>query len=141
MPARDLYHHIVKEALLKGGWIITHDPYPMSWGDQLMDIDLGAEQIIGAENEGRKIAVEVKSFLNPSRITDFYGAIGQYELYEAALDDIEKERILYLAMPAIPYADLFEVKRIGKLYLERRPFNLIVFDPHTKEIIQWLPKP
>ena len=31
-------------------------------------IDLGAEKIIGAEKEGQKIAVEVKSFLAQSTI-------------------------------------------------------------------------
>ncbi len=27
MPAQDLYHNIVKNALLKDGWTITHDPF------------------------------------------------------------------------------------------------------------------
>jgi hypothetical protein len=26
MPARDLYHDAVKNALVKDGWTITHDP-------------------------------------------------------------------------------------------------------------------
>nr|WP_286392563.1 element excision factor XisH family protein [Pseudanabaena mucicola] len=28
MSARDLFHDIVKNALQKDGWTITHDPYP-----------------------------------------------------------------------------------------------------------------
>lgn len=28
--AKDIYHQIVKEALLKDGWTITHDPYLLS---------------------------------------------------------------------------------------------------------------
>ena len=27
MPAKDKYHHQVRRALEKEGWIITHDPY------------------------------------------------------------------------------------------------------------------
>ena len=27
MPARDLYHDAVKNALVKDGWTITHDPF------------------------------------------------------------------------------------------------------------------
>ncbi len=73
--------------------------------------------------------------------TGFYGAIGQYELYHEALSDIESDRTLYLAMPAVPYADLFEVKRVGKKYWERNPFNLLIFDPETAEVTLWLPEP
>jgi hypothetical protein len=29
MPARDFYHNAVKAALIKEGWIITADPYPL----------------------------------------------------------------------------------------------------------------
>ncbi|TVQ46104.1 MAG: hypothetical protein EA365_06375 [Gloeocapsa sp. DLM2.Bin57] len=29
MPARDYYHDVVKKALEKNGWTITHDPYPI----------------------------------------------------------------------------------------------------------------
>jgi hypothetical protein len=32
MPARDIYHDAVKNALIKEGWIITDDPLHFSWG-------------------------------------------------------------------------------------------------------------
>ncbi len=32
MPARDLYHDIVRTALVKDGWTITHDPLTLRWG-------------------------------------------------------------------------------------------------------------
>jgi hypothetical protein len=32
MPAKDFYHETVKNALLKDGWQITHDPLRLSWG-------------------------------------------------------------------------------------------------------------
>lgn len=47
--AKDIYHKLVKEALVKEGWTITHDPYPMEQWDPEWEIDLGAEKIIGAE--------------------------------------------------------------------------------------------
>ncbi|MBE9251361.1 hypothetical protein IQ226_19960 [Dolichospermum sp. LEGE 00240] len=34
-------------------------------------MDLGAEKLIAAERESDKIAVEIKSFINLSAITDF----------------------------------------------------------------------
>lgn len=32
MPSRDIYHNTVKNALLKDGWTITHDPLRLEWG-------------------------------------------------------------------------------------------------------------
>lgn len=50
-----------------------------------MRIDLGAEKLLAAEREGEKIAVEIKSFLSPSAITDFHLALGQFLNYRTAL--------------------------------------------------------
>jgi hypothetical protein len=56
--ARDLIHNIVKNALINDGWNITHDPYPVKIGGFDMEIDLGAENLVAAEREGEKIAIE-----------------------------------------------------------------------------------
>ena len=61
MPAKDIYHDSVRNALVKDGWVITHDPLRLKWGVKDMYVDLGAEQLMTAEKEGRQIAVEVKS--------------------------------------------------------------------------------
>jgi len=98
---KDLYHDLVKRALEKDGWEITHDPYELRVGGVEMYVDIGAEQIIGADRGNDKIAVEVKSFISPSRISDFHLAHGQFLDYRYALEDIEPERILYL-----PYLSL-----------------------------------
>lgn len=29
MPRKDVYHELVKQALIDDGWTITHDPYPL----------------------------------------------------------------------------------------------------------------
>jgi hypothetical protein len=65
--AKDVFHNSVKAALQKEGWTITHDPYELAVGGVEMYIDLGAEQLLGAEREGVKIAVEIKSFIRPER--------------------------------------------------------------------------
>jgi hypothetical protein len=41
--ARDLFHNIVKTALEKEGWKITHDPYQLRYGIADLYIDLAAE--------------------------------------------------------------------------------------------------
>jgi hypothetical protein len=42
MPAKDEYHDCVKNALIKDGWVITHDPLRLSWGgkDLVVHIDI-----------------------------------------------------------------------------------------------------
>lgn len=47
---KDFYHQHVVEALIKDGWLITHDPFYVPIGNRRGYIDLGAEKsIIGAE--------------------------------------------------------------------------------------------
>lgn len=77
MSARDIYHYQVKRALEKDGWIITDDPLQISLGKNDYEIDLGAEKLLGAEKNGYKIAVEIKSFIGHSIIKDFHLALGQ----------------------------------------------------------------
>ncbi len=55
MSARDIYHDTVKLALEKDGWAITHDPFPLQIGKKRLSADLGAERLISAEKELRKI--------------------------------------------------------------------------------------
>ena len=77
MPARDIFHNPVKNALIKDGWTITHDPLRLSWGGRELYVDLGAEKVIGAEKAGRRIAVEIKSFLGASDVYELGNSIGQ----------------------------------------------------------------
>jgi hypothetical protein len=73
------------------------------------EIDLGAEKLLAAEKGGEKIAVEIKSFLNPSAITDFYSALGQYLCYHLALEATQPERVLYMAVPLDAYRTFFQL--------------------------------
>ena len=43
-------------------------------------IDLGADYLLAAEKNGEKIAIEIKSFLGKSAITEFHSALGQYRI-------------------------------------------------------------
>ena len=136
--ARDIFHNIVKEALIKDGWTITHDPLtllPRKEGG--VQTDLGAEKIIIADKGLTKIAVEVKSFLNPSPINDFHEAFGQYMIYLDVLEMTKIERIMYLAMPFEVYNYL-----ITKPYLQyvkqKHKIKFILFDPLEKIIEKWI---
>jgi XisH protein len=107
MSARDRYHDWVKDTLIQAGWTISHDPLSISIGKINVQIDLGLEGLIGAEKGTQKIAVEIKSFGNVSKITDFYAAFGQYICYKVALENKQPDRILYLAVPSPVYESLF----------------------------------
>lgn len=71
MSARDKFHQIVVNAIEKDDWTITHDPYSLQAGSFDLAIDLGAEKIIAATKQGKKIAIEIKSFLGASKISEF----------------------------------------------------------------------
>lgn len=46
MPARDSSHEAVKQAVINDGWVITDDPYVISYGDRFLFIDLGAGRLL-----------------------------------------------------------------------------------------------
>lgn len=98
---------------------------------------MGAEKLFAAEKQGRKIAVEVKSFVSASPVNDLEEAVGQYIIYEDILDRLEPERIIYLAIRAEVYAQIFS-EPIGQLLLEKKRFKLIVFDALKETIVRWI---
>ncbi len=138
VPAKDIYHDCVKNALIKDGWNITHDPFKLEIGKKDLYIDLGAAQLIAATKTEQKIAVEIKSFIGRSDVDDLEKALGQYVLYFDILEDFEPERILYLAIRLTTFEDLFE-EPIGKILLKKRRMKLIVFEPKKEEILKWIP--
>lgn len=136
MSARDLFHDAVKHALQKEQWVITDDPLRFKFGNVNFQVDLAAEQLVAAERAGEKIAVEIKSFLNPSAITDFYSALGQFLSYRLALESIEKSRKLYLAVPLDVYQTFFQYE-FTQSAVQRYQVFLIVYDPTNEVIVQW----
>ncbi len=137
MPARDTYHEAVRNALVKDGWRITHDPLTMEFGGARLYVDLGAEQIIGADKGTRKIAVEVKTFGSPSGMADLAQAIGQYVLYRIFLRHREPDRELYLAVPQDVVENVFKTD-YGVDFLQSEQGRVFGFDVVSEEITEWL---
>ena len=139
MPALDRYHHIVRRALEKDGWTITHDPLRLEIGDEDLYVDIGAERMIAADKGTRKIAVEIKTFAAASRIAALQGAIGQYILYRVALRLLESERELYLAVPQPILVDGFQRRELWRAFLANEQCKIFGFDIESEEITEWMP--
>ena len=137
MAAKDFYHEHVKTALQKDGWTITDDPFTMDWLGTNVYADLGAERLITAEKGVEKIAVEVKSFIGPSKIKDLRDALGQFVIYRLSLKKAASERVLFMAIRDDVYPSIFE-KPDGRFLLVEEEMRIIVFNPMRKEIVKWI---
>ncbi len=137
MPVKDAIHDAVRNALIKDGWTITHDPFTITYEDATVFADLAAERAIAAEKAGRKIVVEIKSFVGQSPVHDFEVAPGQYQTYLPFMKAKGLEHKLYLAVTDIVYADVFHRKSI-QLLVEWHRLPLIVVNPDAKEIVAWI---
>ncbi len=137
MPAKDIYHNEVKNALLKDGWTITADPYFIKYEDAELYADLAAEKPIAAQRQGQKIVVEIKSFIGRSLMYDFHGALGQYMVYRNLIQLTEPECKLYLAIDDIVYKNFFQRKSI-QLITNENKLLLMVVEMEKEEILQWI---
>jgi hypothetical protein len=137
MSARDLIHRKVKTALIKDGWTITDDPFTIQYEDAILFADLAAERTLAAEKAGRKILVEIKSFVGPSPIHDLKIALGQYQLYLPLLQTLELDYKLYLAISDEVYANTFQ-RQSFQLIVGWYDLPIIVVNLELEEIEQWI---
>jgi hypothetical protein len=141
MAAKDIIHDIVREALEKEGWFIIRDPFFLRVSENIgMFVDLAVDKLLLAERETLKIAVEVKSFVGLSNLTDFHLAVGQFLNYRLALEEFESDRILYLAIPDDIYNTFFQDSFIHKV-IKTYSIKLMIVNPKKGEIILWQPSP
>jgi hypothetical protein len=137
MSALDKFHNVVKHALIKDGWTITHEPLYLDYGGVDYSVDLGAEKLIGAEKQGQRIAVEVKSFLGDSVTYEFHQIVGQFTDYRIMLSQTQPERILYIAVPSDIYRSFFQLPFI-QLVLQDIQMKLVIYNIHEEMIETWI---
>lgn len=137
MPQYDAYHEVVKRALVKDGWTITHDPLQLQYKDMRLYADLGAEKTLGAEKAGRRIAVEIKVFGSDSLATDLQKAKGQYDLYRFFLETLEPNRKLYLAVASGIWNTFFQRPSVHD-FVAAMQLILLIFNAETGEIVEWI---
>jgi predicted RecB family endonuclease len=127
----------VKRALIKDGWKITAENLHLPWGGRDTFVDIAAEKIFIAEKEGRKIAVEVKSFVGKSDISEFEKAVGQFIVYRFAMRKREPERQLFLAVELGIYENFFVNPEVLEL-IETEDLKVMVFDKLKEVIVRWI---
>ncbi|WP_353121296.1 XisH family protein [Planktothrix agardhii] len=138
MPAKDIYHEAVKKALIKDGWTITADPYPLEYEDVELYPDLAVEKVISEEQKQRKIIIEIKSFISSSLMKDFELALGQYILYRDLIQLAQDEyQEIYLAIKDEVYDTFFQRKSI-KAVVKLNQVALLVINTDKEEIVQWI---
>jgi hypothetical protein len=136
VTAKDKFHAQVKQALIRDRWTVTEN-FQLSFGGKRLEIDLAAERLMIADRGLEKIAIEVKSFLNPSPMADFHNAVGQFLNYQMALKRMDPDRKLYLAVPIEAYDNFFQ-SEFAQVAIEDHGLRLIVYNP-TKEVVeQWI---
>ena len=117
---------------------ITDDPLRLEVGGTKFEIDLSAQQLLVAERDQEKIAVEIKTFLSDSPLTDYHAALGQFLNYRLALEISDPTRILYLAVPVVAYETFFK-REFAQISLERYQIKQIIYDPIQEVIVQGIP--
>jgi hypothetical protein len=136
MPAKDIYHDAVKNALIKDGWTITADPYFIIYKKLRLIADLGAERSLSAQKGNDKIVIEVKSFLNPSFIYDLERAVGQYIIYRNFLKKTAPDHQIYLAISKFIYQTNFD--ETINIIVEENELKLIIVDTENEVIKKWI---
>jgi XisH protein len=137
MAARDIFHNAVKQGLIKDGWTITHDPLSLKFGLVDMYVDLAAENLLAAMRENQYIAVEIKSFIGASTLSEFHSALGQFINYRIALESQYPEHKLYLAVPLDIYSTFFQ-DRLAQTVMQRYDLSVIAYDSEKEVIVKWI---
>ncbi|ELS04783.1 XisH protein [Xenococcus sp. PCC 7305] len=113
------------------------NPYKIKYKDAELFADLSAEKPIAAEQDGRRIVVEIKSFISPSLMRDFELALGQYILYRNLINLAEPEYQVYLAIKDSIYDNFFKRDSI-QIVTKLNQVLLLVVDTEKEKITRWI---
>lgn len=137
MTAKDIFHDVVKVALQKDGWTITHDPFVLEWEERQFAIDLAADRLNEVHQDIEKIAVIVKSFIGATSALKFPLALVEFLNARSLLQRYNRDRDLYLAVPIQNYTGFLQDSSLQKSLKDAR-VQTIVFDPSQKAIVEWI---
>ena len=137
MSAKDRIHNAVKNALIKEGWDIIADPYPIKYKEVKLFADIAGEKAIAATKNEQKIVIEVKSFVSRSKMREFETALGQYLIYRTFMSLIDPDYQIYLAIDQDTYTTFFQQIAI-QLIVNNYQLSLLTVDISREEVTQWI---
>jgi hypothetical protein len=139
MPTQDLYHDVVRDALRKDGWRITHTALQLKARTEASAGEFWEGPWLIADKDERKVAVAVSSFVGRSNLADIIQTWGQLALARPRLHAMDSDRVVYLAVRQATYSACFGETEDDFL-LEKEHMQLLVFDPRAEVIVQWVPR-
>jgi hypothetical protein len=131
MPAKNRHHDVVIAGLRAEGWRITHEPFVVALGSYRYDAALGAER------DGRRIAIEIPKVVPETDLPDFQRAIGAYALFRLVLKDQDPTRELFHAAPEGVYRGIY-TEPLGDMMVSSLSMRLIVFREEDGRISRWI---
>jgi hypothetical protein len=140
MPASDQYHETVVRCLTKAGWTIIKEQYAVVVADDNDNFRRLFIDIAARSQTDRIVLIEVKS-LEHSPIHQFMMLVGQYITYRTALDYIDNDTPLYVAITQADYEIMILHPLAQRVMQDRldQPIPFVVFDPIAEEIVKWIP--
>jgi hypothetical protein len=93
--------------------------------------------LLASERGVEKIAVEVKSFTQPSDMKALEEAVGQFVLYARLLKRYYPDHNLYLAVSEDIRKTVFE-EEAGQTMIEDGIIRLVTFDSIKETIVRWI---
>ncbi len=127
--ADDILLPYVRTALIKDGWYVKQKAFSVRDSGYQFFID------VEAERDGRRVAIEVKSWQNTFN-ADWYQALGQYLTYQDVLKRKAPDCELFLAVPVEVYEVQFKTQLIHNL-ITKHLVKLLIFNWDTNSITAW----
>jgi len=137
MPRKDRIHQVVKTALAKAGWTITHDPFRIHYADVDVYADLRVEKADGERGVRRALIIEIKTFDAASAVQELEGALGQYAMYRTFLQAAAADEPIYLAISDAVYQSLF-TRQSFELIVRVHQIALLIVSETDEEIVRWI---
>ena len=136
MPTQDLYHDVVRDALRKDGWRLTHTALQLKARVESGTGELWEGPWLIADKDERKVAVAVNSFVGRSSPADLTQMWSQLALARPQLHAMDADRVVYMAVRQATYVACLEGTE-GDRLLAKEHIQLLVFDPRAEVIVQW----
>lgn len=130
MPARNLYHDAVVDALTADGWTIT-DPLTLAVGRYWLHVGFAATR------NGERIIVDVLDLDADLSEQHLCAAVGKFTMHRAVAEHFCPGRPVYAAVIGSAY-DRMLTDPLGRTAFVATRTRLLVFDPAEPRAVRWI---